>query len=62
MTQKELLYLEDAINHEKSLATISSLSASYLEDDTLTDFLMEQSKKHELLAKILKKKLEVEAE
>ena len=62
MTQKELLYLEDAINHEKSLATVSSLSASYLEDDTLIEFLMEQSKKHEAFAKKLKKKLEGEAE
>lgn len=62
MTQKELLYLEDAYNHEKSLATISETTSSYLEHDTLIQFLMEQSKKHELFAKKLKKKLEGEAE
>ena len=60
MTQKELLYFEDVINHEKSLASICELSASFLENDTLIEFLLEQSKKHQLLEKKFKKKLEGE--
>ena len=62
MTQKELLYIEDAINHEKALAKICEESASFIEDSTLADFLLEQTKKHEAMEKKLKKKLEVESE
>ena len=60
MTQKELLYIEDAINHEKALATICAESASFLEDSTLIDYLRNESKKHEILEKKLYKRLEGE--
>ena len=32
MTQKELLYMEDAIEHETNLISISELSVENLED------------------------------
>ena len=60
MTQKELLYIEDAINHEKSLSSICTESASFLDDSTLIDYLLNESKKHEAMEKKLKKKLEGE--
>ncbi len=46
MTQKELLYLEDAINHEKALIEICDVSSNYIANEDLVDFFKKQSKKH----------------
>ena len=58
MTQKELLYIEDAINHEKTLQNVCIESASFLEDESLVDYLLKMSKKHENMSKKLIKELE----
>ena len=46
MTQKELLYLEDAIGHENSIITIINESINKLEDDNLITFMKTEEKKH----------------
>ena len=47
MTQKELLYVEDAIGHEKSIITILDDTISRLEDESLKNFIKKEMKKHE---------------
>lgn len=49
MTQKELLYMEDATMHETNLIEIATLSVDNLEDKTLKTFMKGQLKKHEKL-------------
>ncbi len=60
MTQKELLYLEDAIGHEKNIVSICTETIEFLEDDALIDFMNKELKKHESmeekLIKLLKEK------
>ena len=46
MTQKELLYVEDAIGHENSIITICDETSCYLEDETLIAFMKNEMKKH----------------
>ena len=58
MSQKELLYIEDAINHEKALQSICVESASFIEDESLADYLLKEAKKHERMEKKLMKELE----
>lgn len=58
MSQKELLYIEDAINHEKALQSICIESASFIEDESLEDYLLKEAKKHETMEKKLMKELE----
>ncbi len=53
MTQKELLYMEDAIEHEKNLIDICKFTIDSLEDKTLVTFMKSQLKKHESLKKKL---------
>lgn len=53
MTQKELLYMEDAVSHEKNLIDIYKYTIETLDDKTLVTFVKAQLKKH----KTLKKKL-----
>ena len=56
MTQKELLYLEDAIGHEKNIISICTESLNYLDDSTLVTFMESETKKHnETLKKLMKK-------
>lgn len=47
MTQKELLYVEDAINHEKNIITICEQSMEFLEDSKLVAFFTNAVKKHQ---------------
>ncbi len=49
MTQKELLYMEDAIEHETNLIEITTLSIENLEDKALITFMKGQLKKHQKL-------------
>ena len=58
MTQKELLYVEDAIGHESNMIGIVEETINLLEDEDLADFLSEELKKHQDLKKKLMKLLE----
>ena len=46
MTQKELLYMEDAIGHEKSIIKILEESIKMVEDDNLVSFLNQELEEH----------------
>ena len=46
MTQKDLLYMEDAIKHEENLTTICEYYAEIIEDNNLKSFIKNQAKKH----------------
>ena len=58
MTQKELLYMEDAIGHEKSIKKILEESIKMVEDDNLVSFLESELKEHTKTEKSLMKVLE----
>ncbi len=47
MTEKELLYVEDAILHEKNIIAICNETINFLEDENLVSFLKKEIKKHE---------------
>ena len=49
MTQKELLYVEDAIGHESSLVSILEESINFLEDEDLKTFMQKECEKHSLM-------------
>ena len=46
MTQKELLYVEDAIEHEKSIIKLCNDFLNKLDDDNLKDFITNQINSH----------------
>lgn len=46
MTQKELLYFEDAIGHEKNVISIIKESLELLESEDLISFMEEQLEEH----------------
>ena len=46
MTQKELLYIEDAIGHEKNIISIIKETINLLSDENLVSFLEKEEKKH----------------
>ena len=46
MTQKELLYLEDAIGHEQILIDVCNYTIDSLEDDELIKFMESEVEKH----------------
>ena len=46
MTQKELLYVEDAIGHETSIIEILNESLELLDDEKLITFIEEEIEKH----------------
>lgn len=47
MTQKELLYVEDAVEHEKSIIKICSDLLTKLDDNSLISFIEEQIDSHD---------------
>ena len=57
MTQKELLYVEDAIGHEQNIIEICNNMINDFSDDNLISFMKKQVRKHtnmlELLLNIL---------
>ena len=54
MTQKELLYVEDAIGHEKNVGQIVADAIQMLQDKSLKTFLKSELKKHQaILAKLM---------
>ena len=60
MTQKELLYVEDAIKHECNIVSIIEDNIENLEDEKLVSFFETEIKAHnktkESLIKVLEKK------
>ena len=46
MTQKELLYLEDAVGHEKNIIKIIDNTIKELSDEKLIDFMNEENNIH----------------
>ncbi len=46
MTQKELLYMEDAIGHEQNLVSLLEDFSNNVQDKNLASFLKKLSKKH----------------
>lgn len=58
MTQKELLYVEDAIGHENNMISIIKDTINNLSSKELINFLKEELKKHESMKKKLLNKLE----
>ena len=46
MTQKELLYVEDAIGHEGNIIKICEDMINTMEDENLITFMEKQIKKH----------------
>ena len=46
MTQKELLYMEDAIGHESSIIKIIENSINNLKNEDLISFMNEELQKH----------------
>lgn len=61
MTQKELLYVEDAISHEQSIIAYLNDSMSSLNDDKLSKFMDDEIKCHEKIKKELVNLLESES-
>ena len=58
MTQKELLYVEDAVKHEQNIINICNESIDMLEDEDLISFLETEVKKHTKMKEKLMKLLE----
>lgn len=46
MTQKELLYIEDAIHHEENTIKIIDYFIDSLSSDEIVSFMQKESKKH----------------
>ena len=61
MTQKELLYYEDAIGHETNIIKICEESIKMLENEELINFMKEEVTRHNNLKEKLMSKLEGEA-
>lgn len=58
MTQKELLYMEDAIGHAQNLETIFTNFSNALEDSDLRAFVEKLVKKEQTLGEKLLKVME----
>lgn len=46
MTEKELLYVEDAIGHEQNIISIINESLKNLEDENLINFMEDEKEGH----------------
>ncbi|MBQ9266687.1 MAG: hypothetical protein IJ217_00110 [Clostridia bacterium] len=49
MTNKELLYVQDALGHEKFMKSCSTKTSSKLSDPTLSSYVGELTQKHQEL-------------
>ena len=47
MTQKELLYVEDAFGHEETIISVINDMIDSLDDDNLVSYMEAQLEKHE---------------
>ena len=59
MSQKELLYVEDGINHERMVTAYLYNAKDNLEDKNIQSFIEKQIRTHEKLERNLLKVLEV---
>ena len=62
MTQKELLYLEDAVGHEASILEILNESLKQVDDENIVTFIEEEINKHESIKEGLKELMEDKCE
>ena len=60
MTQKELLYVEDAISHECNILKICEITVDSITDEDLVSFFEKEYKKHKNMYEKLTKLLEDE--
>ncbi len=60
MTQKELLYVEDAVDHEQNLDTITKETIKLLQDNNLKMFMENQLQAHKNIKEKLMTLLEEE--
>lgn len=51
MTNKELLYVEDALGHEQFMKKCCDKTSSQLQDATLSSYVAELAIKHDVLSK-----------
>ena len=58
MTQKELLYLEDAVGHENNIISVLTETLNLLEDEELVDYIQTELETHQDMKKDLLKVLE----
>ncbi|MBQ9318008.1 MAG: hypothetical protein IJR82_00010 [Bacilli bacterium] len=58
MTQKELLYYEDAVSHEDILIKICEDAVTKLEDEKLIALMQQEINRHNNLKNMLMNKLE----
>ena len=58
MTEKELLYYEDAIGHETNTIDICNFIIQNVSDDELSNFMKKQLKRHEEIKEELLCKME----
>ena len=49
MTQKELLYFDDAISHEQNICAYIEFAISHLTDNKLIEFMKKELKNHEMI-------------
>ena len=61
MTQKELLYIEDAIGHESNIIAMCELTIESLDDEDLALFLKQEVKGHKQMKDKLVKMLEAKS-
>ena len=61
MTQKELLYLEDAVNHEQNIKAYLKDSVLCTKDKNLSSFFEDEIKSHDVIYKKLMNLLEDES-
>ena len=62
MTQKELLYMEDAVGHEEVIIKILEESINNLEDDDLVSFMEDEINIHKDIKEDLINKLKENAD
>lgn len=61
MTQKELLYVEDAIEHERTIIEMINSTVEQLEDEDLADYMNNELLTHQKLESNLLKLLKENA-
>ena len=61
MTQKELLYVEDAISHEKIIIDVCNDLLTHIDDDNIADFINNEISNHESLKENLLNMLEAKS-
>ena len=61
MTQKELLYVEDAIGHEKIIIDVCNDLLEHIEDEEISSFIQNELRNHENIKNNLMNMLEVKS-